>query len=116
MEVSQRNERDATVVSISGEVDMNTSPEVRETFLALVQKKADKVIVNLSECPYMDSSGLATLVELLQGMKKYSGKLILTGLSDHVKDVFALAKLDTIFDIRESDLEALAALRNAGSD
>ena len=108
MEIKQRTSNDAVIVGLSGEVDMSTSPEVRRAFLDLVEKKAPKILVDLSSVSYIDSSGLATLVECFQNTRKYGGKLRLFGLNENIKDVFTLARLDTIFDIKGTEQDALS--------
>lgn len=108
MEIKQRTTKDAVIVGLSGEVDMSTSPAARRVFLDLVEKKPNKIVVDLSQVTYIDSSGLATLVECFQNTRKYGGKLRLFGLNDNIKDVFSLARLDTIFDICKSEEEAIS--------
>ncbi len=109
MEIKQRAATDAIIVGLSGEVDMSTSPDARKAFLDLtVEKKTRRIIVDLSQVTYIDSSGLATLIECLQKTRSYGGQLRLFGLNDNIKDVFSLARLDTIFDIRKSEQDALA--------
>jgi len=107
MKIEQRTEGNATVLSLSGEIDMNNSTEVREVLRQLVERKVQNIVVNMGGVSYIDSAGLATLVECLQGLKKYNGRLILTDLKENVKDVFSVARLDMVFEIRDSEKEAL---------
>ncbi len=88
------------MISIDGEVDMFTSPSLRERLLPLFKKNMKGIIVDLSNVSFMDSSGIATLVEGLQWSKKHKKKFILTGLDVNVKNALALTKLDNIFDIK----------------
>jgi anti-sigma B factor antagonist len=97
-----------TLVEIEGEVDMNVSPKVRTVLIGLTDKKKSKIIVDLKEVPYIDSSGLAALVECLQGTSKYQGKLHLIGINEDIKDVFVLACLYDVFDICADEASALA--------
>ena len=108
MEIKQRTVGDAVIVAFSGDVDMATSPDARRVFLDLVAKKTPKIVVNLTSVSYIDSSGLATLVECFQNMRKFGGKLRLFGLNENIKDVFSLARLDTIFEIKPSEQDALS--------
>jgi len=87
------------VISIKGEVDMFTSPNLREKLLPFFKKNVKGIIVDLSEVSFMDSSGIATLVEGLQWSKKVGRKFILTGLGTNVKNALELTKLDNIFNI-----------------
>ncbi len=88
------------VISIKGEVDMFTSPSLREKLLPLFKKNVKGIIVDLSEVSFMDSSGIATLVEGLQWSKKTGREFILTGLGTNVKNALELTKLDNIFNIK----------------
>jgi anti-sigma B factor antagonist len=87
------------LVSISGEVDLYSSPTVRKEILNLTKKKIPTILVDLKEVNYMDSSGVATLIEGLQLSNKYDGRFALVGLNPNVREVFELTRLDKIFDI-----------------
>ena len=84
---------------ISGEVDMYSSPLVRKAIMKAADKQVKLILVNLDNVSYMDSSGVATLIEGLQYSKKYGGKIVLAGLQENVRQVFELTKLDKIFTI-----------------
>ena len=96
---------DVAVLSIDGEVAMFSSPQARNAIMELVKKRVPKVIVELSNVSYMDSSGVATLIEGLQLCQKYNGLLVVAGLRDNVREVFELTRLDKIFKIY-SDVDA----------
>lgn len=99
----------ATIVDVSGEVDMHNSPELRKVLKRLVSAKRQHIIVNLSVLDYIDSSGLATLVECLQGTMKNGTKLTLYGLNPRIKNIFTLARLEQVFRICQTEQEALSA-------
>ena len=94
------------VVAVEGEVDMSTSPEVRKILLP-VFKNAEQVIVDLSGVPYMDSSGIATLVEGLQQARKGNVRFTLAGTRAPVEAVFELAYLKSVFEMVPGVDEAL---------
>ena len=98
------------VISVKGEVDMFTSPSLREKLLPLFKKNVKGIIVDLSEVSFMDSSGIATLVEGLQWSKKAGKKFILTGLGTNVKNALELTKLDNIFNIQTDREDAYKKL------
>jgi len=87
------------VVHIEGDVDMSSSPDVRNVLLPIFQKSPSHLIVDLSEVPYIDSSGIATLVEGLQLSRKGGVRLTLAGMSSTVESVFELAYLKEVFEI-----------------
>ncbi len=94
------------VISIEGEVDMFTSPNLRDKLLPLFKKDVKGIIVDLSQVSFMDSSGIATLVEGLQWSKKNGREFVLTQLGTNVKNALALTKLDNVFNIQENTDDA----------
>lgn len=107
MVVKDRKVGDVVVLSVDGEINFNSSPDFRKAFLKVLDSKAKKVVINLSNVAYVDSSGLATLVEALQKIKGASGKLRLTNLSAKVKSLFEITKLEKLFEIFLTEEEAL---------
>jgi len=97
----------AVVVDVCGEVDMHNSPEVRKVLQRLVQARQSLIVVNLSELAYIDSSGLATLVECLQGTIRNDTEFRLVGLNPRIESIFKLARLEKVFEICEGAKEAL---------
>jgi anti-anti-sigma factor len=102
-----RVEGDCVLTSVSGEIDLHSSPELRDALLAALEKNRPKrLILNLAKVPYMDSSAVAVLVEALQKLRKAGGKLCLTNLQPRVKGLLEIARLDTIFVIAANEEEA----------
>ncbi|MEE9276329.1 MAG: STAS domain-containing protein [bacterium] len=99
MEIAAEKLDWATLVRISGDVDMSTSSRVREALLELTGEKRSPIVVDLEGVSYMDSSGIATLVEGLQASMEYGGTFRLAALSPKVKLVFDLARLRDVFEI-----------------
>lgn len=89
----------ATVVLPSGEIDLNASPVLRQELKKISAARPQRLIVNLAGVPYMDSSGVATLVEAMQMARKNSTRLVLCGMQDKVRSIFEIARLDTVFTI-----------------
>jgi len=90
---------DEAILDVSGEVDMNTSDELREILMDAAEQDMEKVTVDLSGVDFMDSSGIATLVDGLQTMKKNGGQLVLRNLNENVRSVFEIANLTDVFTI-----------------
>ena len=106
LSVTQPNEN---ILALEGEIDLHESPAVRDELRSLIERKPPRVVVDLSEVSYIDSSGLAVLVEALQRIQDYGGKLALVGLRANVRTVFEIAKLDQVFRIfptREAGLNS----------
>src|SRR3989338_11679771 len=107
MKIQIRNSSDnVDVIALEGDLDFATSPQLREELAQLIQKKVSKVLVNFRHVKYIDSSGLATFIEFFQKLKRYHGTLILFNLSESVRSVFEIAKLDTLFHLAKSEQDA----------
>ena len=103
-----RTEGDALVVAVRGEIDLHNSPELRGELLGLVGRHTPKkLIMNLSQVPYMDSSAIAVLVEARQKVGKAGGKVFLTDLQPRVKGLLEIARLGSIFTLVADEAEAL---------
>ena len=96
-----RNEGDAAVVVLSGDVDLESSPKVRTVLLDCVGKKLP-VLVDMSAIAYIDSSGVASLVEAFQSARKLGTSFALVSVSEAALRVLQLARLDKIFAIHST--------------
>lgn len=92
-------ERDgAIIVAFSGDVDLQSSPEARKVLLQCVGQNKS-VLVDLSGVDYIDSSGIASMVEALQTARKGGQDLLLVSLSEAAMRVLELARLDKVFTV-----------------
>ena len=87
------------VIAMTGDIDMHTSPKLREHLLCVIREKPPAVLVDFRDVSYIDSSGIATFVEGLKGVKSYGGRLLLAGIPKDIMEVFCFAKLDRVFEI-----------------
>lgn len=87
------------VIAIHGDLDMSSSPQVRNSLLPVFRKKVSHIIVDLSEVPYIDSSGIATFVEALQLSRKGNIRFSLAGAGPTVESIFELAYLKSVFEM-----------------
>jgi anti-sigma B factor antagonist len=99
----------ALIVGFSGDVDLQSSPDARKVLLECVARKMP-VLVDLSKVNYIDSSGIASLVESLQTARKGGGSLLLVSVSEAALRVLELARLDKVFTICGTIDEGLASL------
>ena len=90
---------DGLLATIIGDIDLARSPALRLELLDLVKQKPKRLVVDLSGVPYMDSSGVATLIEALQHQRKAGAKMVLCGLQAKVRSIFEIARLDAVFKI-----------------
>ncbi|MDA1089489.1 MAG: STAS domain-containing protein [Proteobacteria bacterium] len=91
----------AVIVALEGDVDLQSSPDARKALLECVGRKMP-VVVDLSGVGYIDSSGVASLVESLQSARKIGSKLVLAAVSEGALRVLQLARLDKVFTICNS--------------
>ncbi len=105
--VTVNNTGSAVVVLPSGEIDLNASPVLRQELKRVQTARPERLIVDLSGVPYMDSSGVATLVEAMQIARKNSTRLVLCGMQDKVRSIFEIARLDTVFTIAPDSQAAM---------
>ena len=96
------------IVDIEGHIDLGTSPVLRKRMLECL-KSADRLAANLSEVKYIDSSGIATLLEVLKESKDKSKRFMLFGLTTGVREVLQLTRLTGVFEIHESEEDAVNA-------
>jgi len=97
------------ILALEGEIDMSVSPRVAADLRALIRDKPEKMVIDLSKVSYIDSSGLAVLINGMQKVEAYRGKLYLVGMRDTVQIIFETSRLDQAFRIRRNVAEALAA-------
>ncbi len=97
------------VLPLEGEIDLHVSPGIAASLSTMVAQRPKQLIVDLSRVSYIDSSGLAVLIEAMQNVAQYDGKFALAGLQDSVRPIFEIARLDQVFRIFPDVEAALAA-------
>jgi len=90
---------DGFLVQLTGEIDLIRSPALRVELMDLLSSNPQRLVVDLSDVPLMDSSGVATLIEVLQAQRHSGRKLVLYGLQDKVRSVFEITRLNEVFKI-----------------
>ena len=109
MQISSRNLDKITIFDISGDIDLATSPQLRRALLhELRVARMPRVVLNFNDVEYIDSSGVASLVEGLKASRDVGARLVLYGLSKTVREVLQLSKLLRIFEICETEEQAVA--------
>jgi len=106
VKISVRDVGAVKVVEVEGEVDLDTSPDLRRTLLDNLPGVA-RLALNLSSIRYIDSSGIATLIEVLKRSQHLKKEFVLFGLSPAVQEVFRLTHVVRIFQVFQTEQEAL---------
>jgi anti-sigma B factor antagonist len=109
VQISARHIDKATIFDITGDIDLANSPEVRKALLREVREnRTPRVVMNLSKVRYIDSSGVASLVEGLKASRDLGLRFILFGLSQSAREVLQLSRLIRIFEVYDNEDQALA--------
>jgi len=86
-------------VSIEGRVTVDSSPDMRRTLSSALRSKPSTVRVNLAKVSYIDSSGLATLLEAMRNARKQNTRLILAGVQGQTRYFLEITRLDQVFEM-----------------
>ena len=103
-----RHQGRAVVLELRGEIDMKCSSNVKDKFKEIFRDKPPVLVVDMTDVEFMDSSGLATLVGALKWCRLNGSELKLAGLAQSVRSIFEICRLETIFQIYDSQAEALS--------
>ncbi|HET7103424.1 MAG TPA: STAS domain-containing protein [Terracidiphilus sp.] len=110
--IASREVDGVTVVDLGGRITLGEgSVQLRETVRDLIGKGSKKILLNMGEVNYIDSSGLGELVSAYTTAKNQSAVVKLLSLTHKVKDVLQLTKLYTVFDIYDDEAGAIASFK-----
>jgi len=101
------------VLPLEGDIDLHVSPAVTASLNAIIKEKPERMVIDLSRATYIDSAGMAALILAMQEVEAYGGKFILTGLSETIRSIFEISRLDGIFRIFPDVDAALAASQSS---
>jgi anti-sigma B factor antagonist len=108
--ISARRNDKTTIFDLSGDIDFANSPKVRDSVLREIREShTPRVIMNLSQVRYLDSSGVASLIEGLKASRDLGSRFILFGLSTSAREVLQLSRLIKVFEIYDSEEQAMAS-------
>jgi anti-sigma B factor antagonist len=101
----------ANVLPLEGDIDLHVSLAVTEAVNAMIKKKPERIVIDLSRVTYIDSAGVAALIIAMQDVEAYGGKFFLSGLQETLRLIFQTSRLDRTFRIFPDVDAALAASR-----
>ena len=110
MQIEQKNLRGHPLITVQGRVSLDNSPLLRKMLRPLLKKKAAVLLVDLSKVEHIDSSGVATMIECLQDIGGYGGRLLLVGVNGDVANAFSLAQVHDVFETFDAVADAVASL------
>ena len=105
---STRCAGDITIVDLVGQIDLGSSPALRKTLLDSL-KTTKHMAINLAGVSYIDSSGIASLVEVLRAAQDAKKKLVLFGVGGAVLQVLQLTRLTGVFEILQTEEQVIQA-------
>ncbi len=109
MQIAARHLDKITIFDISGDIDLATSPELRKALLREFRDlKIPRVVLNLERVRYIDSSGVASLVEGLKASRDVGSRLVLFGVNSTIREVLQISRLLKIFEIYENEEQSVA--------
>jgi anti-sigma B factor antagonist len=109
MKITTQTMEGVTVVRLGGRFDAHEVPDVRKALGDVTEQGKNKIVVNLAEVNFVDSSGLASLVQGMKHCRSAGGDLYLCELRQPVRVIFELTRLDRAFAVFGGEAEALAA-------
>ena len=111
MELKVRTAGEVHIIDVEGEMDLYNAYKLKELSISLLEQKISRIIINLQDVDYMDSSGIGALIFICSTIKKQNLKLALTNIHGSVKKVIELTKLTSYFPIGETMDDALKMVR-----
>src|SRR6201988_4868829 len=110
MKASTRQVDGVTIVDLSGRITLGEGSVVlRDTIKDLLSKGQKKILLNLGDVSYIDSSGIGELVSAFTSVRNQGGELKLLHLTKKVHDLLQITKLYTVFDVKDDEAQAIAA-------
>ncbi|MDP9268440.1 MAG: STAS domain-containing protein [Acidobacteriota bacterium] len=110
MKTSTRKVDNVTIVDLSGRITLGEGSVVlRDTIRDLIAKGDKKILLNLGEVTYIDSSGIGELVSAFTTVRNQGGELKLLNLTKKVHDLLQITKLYTVFDVKDDEVTAIGS-------
>ncbi|MGO8670627.1 MAG: STAS domain-containing protein [Capsulimonadaceae bacterium] len=113
IETNVRHVNGVPVLDVSGEIDIYTTPQFKESVTGAIDEGASTIVINMAGVEYMDSSGFGTLLSATKRLRPMHGSLRLYGCNDAITRMLQITRLNTIFGVYESEQDALADFGDA---
>lgn len=112
LNISERQVGDVTILDMEGKITIGEgSVALRTSIRRLLEDGKKKILLNLAKVGYIDSSGIGELVSSYTAINKEGGQLKLLNLTQKLQDLLTITKLLTVFDVYDSEEEALASFK-----
>jgi anti-sigma B factor antagonist len=107
MEITERQQDDILIFSLSGRLDSNTSPDFEKRLSEVIRQGTRRLVVDFGALDYISSAGLRVILKATKDIKRTEGLLVLCAMKDYVREVFEIAGFDTFLPIFTSLEDAL---------
>jgi anti-sigma B factor antagonist len=112
VEIQERQAGDVTILDLDGKITIGEgSTALRSAIRRLAEEGKKKILLNLQNVGYMDSTGLGELIASYTTVSRDGGQLKLLQLSGKIQDLLVITKLLTVFDVYDSEADALSAFK-----
>ncbi|MCZ8342302.1 MAG: STAS domain-containing protein [Leptospira sp.] len=113
MVIHEEIKNKVAIITLEGEVDLYNAKELKDVLDEKIKNQQYEIVVNLAKVPFMDSSGIGTLVTAMYKLKKYHGDLKVCSVHGSVAKVFKLTGMESHLEVFDSEEAALASLVSA---
>ncbi|TGL44699.1 STAS domain-containing protein [Leptospira perdikensis] len=110
MVILEKSSNQVAIISIEGEVDLYNAKELKDILDDKMHKQQYEIVVNLEKVPFMDSSGIGTLVTAMYKLKKYHGNLKVCSVHGSVAKVFKLTGMESHLEVFDTEENAVLSL------
>jgi anti-sigma B factor antagonist len=111
MRLHEKSEEGVDVFVLGGEIDLHFAPVLRSVLQGKIKAKCPALVADLSGVSFIDSSGLAALIEYFRDAAEYGGVLCLAGLNDSLHTIFEIVRLDQVIPNFATTAEAVTAIK-----
>ncbi|HYY42909.1 MAG TPA: STAS domain-containing protein, partial [Pyrinomonadaceae bacterium] len=112
LNISERQAGDVTVLDLSGKITIGEgSVSLRSAIRRLIEEGKKKILLNLGQVGYVDSSGIGELVSSFTTINREGGQLKIVNLTQKIQDLLAITKLLTVFDVYDDEATALNSFK-----
>jgi anti-sigma B factor antagonist len=112
MKLHESRDRSVAIFHLEDEIDLHYAPALRALFEAKAKQRCPALVVDLSRVQFIDSTGIAALLEYLRDASDFGGKFCVAAPTDHVRHVFEIIRLHEVLPIFASTRAAVAAMAN----
>lgn len=111
MRLKESTEEGIDVLTLEGEIDLHYAPVLRSLLQGKLHVRCPALLLDLGRVSFIDSAGLAAIIEYFRDSAEYDGVVCLTGLNENLRAVFEIVRLDQVIPIFPSIADAVAAVK-----